>query len=394
MKGEIKLMFISDSIKYVGVDDKDIDLFESQYVVPDGVSYNSYIIFDDKITIMDTVDARATEEWVKNVEEALDGKKPEYLVISHLEPDHAANIKLIADKYPDMKLIGNAKTFQMLPQFFDEDFSDRQVVVKEGDEISLGKHSLTFVMAPMVHWPEVMVAYEKTEKILFSADGFGKFGALDTEDEEGWACEARRYYFNIVGKYGAQVQNLLKKAAALDIQTICPLHGPVLKENLGYYLNLYNTWSSYEPEDEGVLVAYASIHGNTAKAAKQIAEKLKAKGVEKMEVMDLSRDDMAEAVEAAFRYDKMVLACATYDGGLFPVMEDFLGHLKAKNFQKRKAALVENGSWAPLAAKKMRESLESMKNIEICENTVSIKSTVKAENVEQMDKMIDELLGK
>ena len=394
MKGEIKLMFISDSIKYVGVDDKDIDLFESQYVVPDGVSYNSYIIFDDKITIMDTVDARATEEWVKNVEEALDGKKPEYLVISHLEPDHAANIKLIADKYPDMKLIGNAKTFQMLPQFFDEDFSDRQVVVKEGDEISLGKHSLTFVMAPMVHWPEVMVAYEKTEKILFSADGFGKFGALDTEDEEGWACEARRYYFNIVGKYGAQVQNLLKKAAALDIQTICPLHGPVLKENLGYYLNLYNTWSSYEPEDEGVLVVYASIHGNTAKAAKQIAEKLKAKGVEKMEVMDLSRDDMAEAVEAAFRYDKMVLACATYDGGLFPVMEDFLGHLKAKNFQKRKAALVENGSWAPLAAKKMRESLESMKNIEICENTVSIKSTVKAENVEQMDKMIDELLGK
>lgn len=394
MKGEIKIMFISDSIKYVGVDDKDIDLFESQYVVPDGVSYNSYIIFDDKITIMDTVDARATEEWVKNVEEALDGKKPEYLVISHLEPDHAANIKLIADKYPDMKLIGNAKTFQMLPQFFDEDFSDRQVVVKEGDEISLGKHSLTFVMAPMVHWPEVMVAYEKTEKILFSADGFGKFGALDTEDEEGWACEARRYYFNIVGKYGAQVQNLLKKAAALDIQTICPLHGPVLKENLGYYLDLYNTWSSYEPEDEGVLVAYASIHGNTAKAAKQIAEKLKAKGVEKMEVMDLSRDDMAEAVEAAFRYDKMVLACATYDGGLFPVMEDFLGHLKAKNFQKRKAALVENGSWAPLAAKKMRESLEGMKNIEICENIVSIKSTVKAENVEQMDKMIDELLGK
>lgn len=394
MKGEIKIMFISDSIKYVGVDDKDIDLFESQYVVPDGVSYNSYIIFDDKIAIMDTVDARATEEWVKNVEEALDGKKPEYLVISHLEPDHAANIKLIADKYPDMKLIGNAKTFQMLPQFFDEDFSDRQVVVKEGDEISLGKHSLTFVMAPMVHWPEVMVAYEKTEKILFSADGFGKFGALDTEDEEGWACEARRYYFNIVGKYGAQVQNLLKKAAALDIQTICPLHGPVLKENLGYYLNLYNTWSSYEPEDEGVLVAYASIHGNTAKAAKQIAEKLKAKGVEKMEVMDLSRDDMAEAVEAAFRYDKMVLACATYDGGLFPVMEDFLGHLKAKNFQKRKAALVENGSWAPLAAKKMRESLEGMKNIEICENIVSIKSTVKAENVEQMDKMIDELLGK
>ena len=385
-------MFISESIKYVGVDDKDIDLFESQYVVPDGVSYNSYIIFDEKITIMDTVDARATDEWVKNIEEALDGKEPSYLVISHLEPDHAANIGLIAHKYPNMQLIGNAKTFQMLPQFFDEDFADRQVVVKEGDDISLGSHSLTFVMAPMVHWPEVMVAYEKTEKILFSADGFGKFGALDSEDDEGWACEARRYYFNIVGKYGAQVQNLLKKASALDIQTICPLHGPVLKENLGYYLDLYNTWSSYEPEDEGVLVAYASIHGNTAKAAKQIADKLKAKGVEKMEVMDLSRDDMAEAVEAAFRYDKMVLACATYDGGLFPVMEDFLNHLKSKNFQKRKAALVENGSWAPLAAKKMRESLESMKNIEICENIVSIKSTVKEENVEQMDKMIDELL--
>lgn len=385
-------MFISESIKYVGVDDKDIDLFESQYVVPDGVSYNSYIIFDEKITIMDTVDARATDEWVKNIEETLDGKEPSYLVISHLEPDHAANIGLIAHKYPNMQLIGNAKTFQMLPQFFDEDFADRQVVVKEGDEISLGSHSLTFVMAPMVHWPEVMVAYEKTEKILFSADGFGKFGALDSEDDEGWACEARRYYFNIVGKYGAQVQNLLKKASALDIQTICPLHGPVLKENLGYYLDLYNTWSSYEPEDEGVLVAYASIHGNTAKAAKQIADKLKAKGVEKMEVMDLSRDDMAEAVEAAFRYDKMVLACATYDGGLFPVMEDFLNHLKSKNFQKRKAALVENGSWAPLAAKKMRESLESMKNIEICENIVSIKSTVKEENVEQMDKMIDELL--
>ena len=385
-------MFISESIKYVGVDDKDIDLFESQYVVPDGVSYNSYIIFDEKITIMDTVDARATDEWVKNIEEALDGKEPSYLVISHLEPDHAANIGLIAHKYPNMQLIGNAKTFQMLPQFFDEDFADRQVVVKEGDEISLGSHSLTFVMAPMVHWPEVVVAYEKTEKILFSADGFGKFGALDSEDDEGGACEARRYYFNIVGKYGAQVQNLLKKASALDIQTICPLHGPVLKENLGYYLDLYNTWSSYEPEDEGVLVAYASIHGNTAKAAKQIADKLKAKGIEKMEVMDLSRDDMAEAVEAAFRYDKMVLACATYDGGLFPVMEDFLNHLKSKNFQKRKAALVENGSWAPLAAKKMRESLESMKNIEICENIVSIKSTVKKENVEQMDKMIDELL--
>lgn len=384
---------ISDSVIYVGADDKKLDLFESQYKIPDGVSYNSYVIKDSKMVVMDTVDNRATDMWFDNLEEAFAGKAPDYLVISHLEPDHAGNIQRFLMKYPDTIVVTNAKAFAMLPQFFDLKLDDsKKIVVKEGDTLNIGKHTLTFVMAPMVHWPEVMVAYEKTEKILFSADGFGKFGALDSEDDEGWACEARRYYFNIVGKYGAQVQNLLKKASALDIQTICPLHGPVLKENLGYYLDLYNTWSSYEPEDEGVIVAYASIHGNTAKAAKQIADKLKAKGVEKMEVMDLSRDDMAEAVEAAFRYDKMVLACATYDGGLFPVMEDFLNHLKSKNFQKRKAALVENGSWAPLAAKKMRESLESMKNIEICENIVSIKSTVKEENVEQMDKMIDELL--
>ena len=389
----MKDIVISDAVKYIGADDKDLDLFESQYIVPNGVSYNSYVILDEKIAVMDTIDTRKTDEWKENLERVLDGRTPDYLVISHLEPDHAGSIKEFADKYPEAKIVASAKAIAMLPQFFEiADLADRAVAVKEGEELSLGSHTLQFFMAPMVHWPEVMVEYEKSEKILFSADGFGKFGALDADED--WTCEARRYYFNIVGKYGAQVQNLLKKAAALDIQTICPLHGPVLKENLGYYLNLYNTWSSYEPEDEGVLVAYASIHGNTAKAAKQIAEKLKAKGVEKMEVMDLSRDDMAEAVEAAFRYDKMVLACATYDGGLFPVMEDFLGHLKAKNFQKRKAALVENGSWAPLAAKKMRESLESMKNIEICENTVSIKSTVKAENVEQMDKMIDELLGK
>ena len=389
----MKDIVISDAVKYIGADDKDLDLFESQYIVPNGVSYNSYVILDEKIAVMDTIDTRKTDEWKENLERVLDGRTPDYLVVSHLEPDHAGSIKEFADKYPEAKIVASAKAIAMLPQFFEiADLADRAVAVKEGEELSLGSHTLQFFMAPMVHWPEVMVEYEKSEKILFSADGFGKFGALDADED--WTCEARRYYFNIVGKYGAQVQNLLKKAAALDIQTICPLHGPVLKENLGYYLNLYNTWSSYEPEDEGVLVAYASIHGNTAKAAKQIAEKLKAKGVEKMEVMDLSRDDMAEAVEAAFRYDKMVLACATYDGGLFPVMEDFLGHLKAKNFQKRKAALVENGSWAPLAAKKMRESLESMKNIEICENTVSIKSTVKAENVEQMDKMIDELLGK
>lgn len=384
---------ISESIKYIGADDTTLDLFESQYTIPNGISYNSYVILDEKVAVMDTIDARKSEEWFNNLSNVLAGRNVDYIVISHLEPDHAANIKALSDKYPDAKLVLSAKAKAMLPQFFAMDnLDDKCITVAEGQELSLGTHNLKFIMAPMVHWPEVMLEYETTEKVLFSADAFGKFGALSASED--WTCEARRYYFNIVGKYGAQVQNLLKKAAALDIQTICPLHGPVLKENLGYYLNLYNTWSSYEPEDEGVLVAYASIHGNTAKAAKQIAEKLKAKGVEKMEVMDLSRDDMAEAVEAAFRYDKMVLACATYDGGLFPVMEDFLGHLKAKNFQKRKAALVENGSWAPLAAKKMRESLESMKNIEICENTVSIKSTVKAENVEQMDKMIDELLGK
>lgn len=384
---------ISESIKYIGADDTTLDLFESQYIIPNGISYNSYVILDEKVAVMDTIDARKSEEWFNNLSNVLAGRNVDYIVISHLEPDHAANIKALSDKYPDAKLVLSAKAKAMLPQFFAMDnLDDKCIIAAEGQELSLGTHNLKFIMAPMVHWPEVMLEYETTEKVLFSADAFGKFGALSASED--WTCEARRYYFNIVGKYGAQVQNLLKKAAALDIQTICPLHGPVLKENLGYYLNLYNTWSSYEPEDEGVLVAYASIHGNTAKAAKQIAEKLKAKGVEKMEVMDLSRDDMAEAVEAAFRYDKMVLACATYDGGLFPVMEDFLGHLKAKNFQKRKAALVENGSWAPLAAKKMRESLEGMKNIEICENTVSIKSTVKAENVEQMDKMIDELLGK
>lgn len=370
-------MFVTDSIKYIGVDDKDIDLFESQYVVPEGVSYNSYIIMDEKITVMDTVDARATDKWIENLKEALSGKSPYYLVISHLEPDHAANIQKIAEMYPDMKLVSNTKTFQMLPQFFEFDFSERMVTVKEGEELSIGTHTLQFFMAPMVHWPEVMVTYEQSEKILFSADGFGKFGALDAEDDD-WACEARRYYFNIVGKYGAQVQALLKKAAGLDISIICPLHGPVLNEDLGYYIGKYDVWSSYKPEDSGVLVAYASIHGNTAKAAKECAEILKNKGVEKLEVFDLSRDDMAEAIEAAFRYDRMILASATYDGGLFPVMEDFLAHLKSKNFQKRKVAIIENGSWAPMAAKKMEEMLGSMKNIEICEKKVSIKSVMKA----------------
>lgn len=379
---------ITDSILYVGVDDKTLDLFESQYVIPNGVSYNSYVILDDKITIMDTVDARKTEEWLANVEAVLGDKSPDYLVVSHMEPDHAANIKRLMDKYPQMKVVGNAKTFVMIPQFFDVDLTGRTVVVKEGDTLSLGAHTLQFFMAPMVHWPEVMVAYEQSEKILFSADGFGKFGALDAD--EAWTCEARRYYFNIVGKYGAQVQALLKKAATLDIQMICPLHGPILKEDLGYYIGKYDIWSKYEPEDEGVFIAYASIHGNTAKAAKKLAEMLEEKGAKRVAIADLSRDDMAEAVEDAFRHDKLVVAASTYDGGLFPCMEDFLLHLKAKNYQKRTVALMENGSWAPQAARKMREILEGMKNVEICEPVVTIKSTMKDETL----KVMEELAGK
>lgn len=383
---------ITDSIIYAGVDDTTLDLFESQYIVPKGVSYNSYVILDEKTTIMDTVDKRATEEWFANIEKALGGKSPDYLVISHLEPDHAANIQKVAEKYPDMKLIGNAKTFSMLPQFFELDLTDRTVVVKEGDTVSLGTHTLQFFMAPMVHWPEVMVTYEQSEKILFSADGFGKFGALSIEDE--WACEARRYYFNIVGKYGAQVQALLKKAATLDISMICPLHGPILKEDLTYYIDKYNTWSSYEPEDEGVLVAYASIHGNTADAAKELGEILTKKGAKKVVVSDLSREDMAEVIEDAFRYDKIIVAAATYDGGIFPVMEDFLLHLKNKNYQKRVVGVMENGSWAPMAGKQMKAILENMKNITICDEVVSIKSTVNAASRESMQRLADEILSK
>ena len=323
----MKDTYISESIKYIGVDDKTIDLFESQYIVPNGVSYNSYVIMDEKIAIMDTVDRRGTQGWLENLEAALDGKTPDYLVVLHMEPDHSANVKNLAEKYPTMKIVGNAKTFTIMGQFFDGfDFSDRSVVVKEGDtRLDLGTHKLTFMMAPMVHWPEVMVAYESTEKILFSADGFGKFGALDVEED--WACEARRYYFNIVGKYGVQVQNLLKKAATLDIQTICPLHGPILKENLGYYLNLYDIWSSYGVEAEGVFIAYASIHGNTAAAAQKMAEILKAKGAPKVAIADLSRADVAECVEDAFKYGKVILAASSYDAGVFPPMEDFLHHL-------------------------------------------------------------------
>ena len=386
----MKEIAITDSILYVGVDDKTIDLFESQYIVPNGISYNSYVIMDDKITIMDTVDARKTEEWMANLEQVLGTQTPAYLVVSHMEPDHASNIKLLMDKYPQMQVVGNAKTFAMIPQFFDVDLTDRTVVVKEGDTLSLGTHTLQFFMAPMVHWPEVMVTYEQTEKVLFSADGFGKFGALDTD--EAWTCEARRYYFNIVGKYGAQVQALLKKAATLDIQTICPLHGPILKENLGYYLGKYDVWSKYEPEDEGVFIAYASIHGNTAKAAKKMAQILEEKGAKRVAIADLSRDDMAEAVEDAFRHDKLLLASATYDGGLFPCMEDFLHHLKAKNYQKRTVALMENGSWAPMAAKKMTAILETMKDITICEPIVSIKSTMNAANLNEMEELAEKLV--
>ena len=383
---------ITDSVLYVGVDDKTIDLFESQYVVPNGVSYNSYVILDDEIAVMDTVDARAGEAWLQNLEEALAGKQPDYLVVSHMEPDHSSNIQAIAEKYPDMKIVGNAKTFQMISQFFTMDFSSRSVTVKEGDELSLGNHTLTFVMAPMVHWPEVMVAYEKTEKILFSADGFGKFGALDTDED--WDCEARRYYFNIVGKYGAQVQALLKKAAALDIAMICPLHGPILKENLGHYIEKYDIWSSYRPEDKGVLVAYASIHGHTAAAAKEMAKILKEKGAEKVVLCDLSRDDMAEAVEDAFRYDTLLLAAATYNAGVFPCMEHFLLHLKGKNYQKRRVGILENGTWAPMAAKTMKGILDGMKDVEICDTVVSIKSAMKETDRANMEKLAEELLAK
>lgn len=383
---------ISDSVIYIGADDHDIDLFESQYVVPNGVSYNSYVIIDEKIAVMDTADPRVTDVWFDNLEKALGGRKPDYLVVQHMEPDHAGNIKKLAEKYPEMKIVGNAKTFPMMKQFFTIDgLDDRSVVVKEGDTLSLGSHTLQFVMAPMVHWPEVMVTYEQSEKLLFSADGFGKFGALDVDED--WACEARRYYFNIVGKYGAQVQALLKKAATLDIQTICPLHGPILKENLGYYIGKYMTWSSYEPEDDGVLVAYASIHGNTKKAAEKMKEILEAKGAKKVAITDLSRDDMAEAIEDAFRYDKLVLAAASYDASVFPCMETFLNKLTNKNYQNRKIAIIENGSWAPTAARVMKSYVEKMKKITLCEKTVTIKSAMKDADVIAMEELADELLA-
>ncbi len=383
-------MRISDSILYVGVDDPTIDLFEGQYKVPHGVTYNSYIILDEKIAVMDSVDGRKTEEWLQNVENALNGKTPDYLVIAHLEPDHSGSIQAIAEKYPKMKLVMTAKALSMLPQFASAQLSARAQAVKENDTLSLGSHTLHFVTAPMVHWPEVMVSYEDSEKVLFSADAFGKFGTQNAQEE--WLPEARRYYFNIVGKYGAPVQALLKKAAALDIQAICPLHGPVLTENLGYYTGKYQTWSSYAPEEEGVLVAYGSLHGNTAGAAKYMAELLRAKGVQ-VTLMDLARDDMSLALSEAFRFDRLVLACSTYDGNFFPKMEDFLLHLKAKAFQKRRVALIENGSWAPMAAKGMKAYLEQMKDITLCEKVVTIKSTVSEENKAQLADLAAELLA-
>ena len=368
-------MEITKDILYVGVNDHLVDLFEGQYDVPNGMAYNSYLICDDKVAVMDSVDAHFTDEWITKIAAALGERTPDYLVVQHMEPDHAGNIKKLAEKYPEMKIVGNAKTFPMMKQFFTIDgLDDRSVVVKEGDTLSLGNHTLQFVMAPMVHWPEVMVTYEQSEKLLFSADGFGKFGALDVEED--WACEARRYYFNIVGKYGAQVQALLKKASALDIKMILPLHGPILKEDLGYYLGLYNTWSSYQPESKGVFVAYASIHGNTAKAAEKLGEMLKEKGAEKVVISDLSRSDMAENIEDAFRYDRIVLMASSYDGGVFPVMEDFLMHLKSKNYQNRKIGLVENGSWAPTAARVMKGYVENFKNVTIAEPVVTIRSTL------------------
>lgn len=381
---------ISDTIKYIGVDDNDIDLFESQYIVPNGISYNSYVILDEKICVLDTVDKRKTDEWVANLENVLDGKTPDYLIINHLEPDHASNIQLLADKYPDMKLVGNAKTFNMLPQFFDIDLTDRTVTVKEGDSLNLGEHTLSFYMAPMVHWPEVMVTYESKEKVLFSADGFGKFGSLDTDED--WACEARRYYFNICGKYGVQVQALLKKAAKLDIEKICPLHGPVLTENLGYYINLYDIWSKYEPEVDGIFIAYCSIHGNTEKAALKLYDILKEKTDKKIAISDLSRSDMAENVEDAFKYSTLVVAAPSYDGGVFPVMNDFLHHLKIKGYKNRKVAMIENGSWAPCAIKSMQPYFDEMKGIEISDAKVTIRSTMTAENEVQLAALADSII--
>ena len=383
---------VTERIKYIGVDDTTIDLFESQYIVPNGISYNSYLITDEKMAIMDTVDLRKSDDWWANLEEALEGRTPDYLIVQHMEPDHAGNIAKALEKYPDMKVVASAKAIQMMPQFFeDTDFNGRTIAVKEGDTLSLGEHTLQFFMAPMVHWPEVMVTYDQQDKVLFSADGFGKFGAL--AHEEDWACEARRYYFNICGKYGAQVQALLKKAATLDIACICPLHGPILKENLGYYIGLYDTWSKYEVETEGVFIAYASIHGGTKKVAEKLAEILRAKGAPKVSIADLCRDDMAEAVEDAFRMSKLVVAAASYDADVFPPMHDFLHHLKLKAYQKRRVGIIENGSWAPCAGRVMKGMLETMKEIKIVEPMVTIRSAMKQGDIPALEALADAILA-
>lgn len=384
-------MNVTETIKYIGVDDTDIDLFESQYIVPNGISYNSYLIEDEKIAVMDTVDMRKSEEWWTKLTEALDGRKPDYLIVQHMEPDHAGNIAEAMAKFPEMKVVATARAISMMPQFFEGvDFEGRTIAVGENDTLSLGKHTLQFVMAPMVHWPEVMVTYDHLDKVVFSADGFGKFGAIANETDE-WACEARRYYFNICGKYGQQVQSVLKKAATLDIHTICPLHGPVLRGDLTPYLSLYHTWSSYEPETQGTLIAYASIHGNTAHAAKQLAEIIQQKG-EKVVVSDLSRSDMAEVIEDAFRYPRLILCASSYDGGVFPVMHDFLHHLQIKNYQKRRIGLLENGSWAPCAAKAMHQILTHLKDIEIVEPVVTIRSSLKESDLPALHQLSDAML--
>ena len=383
---------VTEKIRYIGVDDTTIDLFESQYIVPNGISYNSYLIMDEKIAIMDTADKRKSEEWFANLEEGLEARTPDYLIVQHMEPDHAGNIATLLAKYPELKVVASAKAIQMMPQFFEDTcFEGRTISVKEGETLSLGEHTLQFFMAPMVHWPEVLVTYDQTDKVLFSADGFGKFGAL--AHEEDWACEARRYYFNICGKYGPQVQALLKKAATLNIACICPLHGPILKENLGYYIGLYDTWSKYEVETEGVFIAYASIHGGTKKAAEKMAEILREKGAPKVSIADLSRDDMAEAVEDAFRMDKLIVAAASYDADVFPPMHDFLHHLKIKAYQKRRVGIIENGSWAPCAGRVMKSMLQSMKEIEIVEPMVTISSAMKQGDVPALEALSDAILA-
>ena len=386
----MKNIEISDSIRYIGANDDELKIFENQYNLPNGMAYNSYLIKDEKVVVMDTIDRRKTDAWLQNLENELQGRNIDYLVISHLEPDHAGSIKIFLDKYPNTILVGNAKTFEMLPQFFDINPDIKKMTVKEGDTLNIGKHTLQFIMAPMVHWPEVMVTYEQTEKVLFSADAFGKFGIIDDDDD--WACEARRYYFGIVGKFGASVQVLLKKAKNLDIKTICPLHGPVLTENLEYYINKYDTWSSYKPEDEGVLIACASIYGHTMEVAKKLEEMLKEKGVEKVVLTDLANDDIDEAVEDAFRYSKVVLAASSYNARVFPPMEHFLTKLRDRNYQNRKVGIIENGSWAPSAGKCMKAILSEMKNIEIIEPMVTIKSAMKENNIEEMNQLISKIL--